>query len=772
MNYKGLTSEEAQKLQKKYGFNEIKQKETPLIINFLKRFTGLTAFVIEGAIITSIFMSRYIDASVMFSLLLLNAFLGFLEEFRASKAIEALSNKISVNAYVLRDGVFKNMPSKELVPGDIIKISTGDIIPADCKIIEGNLLVDQSVLTGESIPKECSTNDKVYSGSLITRGSAIAVVEKTGKNTYFGKTAELIEKAKPKLIIEEITMSVTKGLLTIDVIFITLVIIKFLIQKTPIVEILPFVLTLLIASIPVALPAMNVLALALGSLQLASVGVLVRKLDGIENSAMMDVLCLDKTGTITENKIRIVDVVSVNPQYAEDKIIEFAYLSSDPNTKDPIDSAIIEFGKDKVKNIYKLIEFKPFDPDKKYSEAKVLNKDGNKITIFKGAPQVINAMTNDKDINVDKTVKSFASVGKRSIGIAVKQNNTINFIGLLTFFDYPREDSRSFIEKIKEMGVTPKMITGDNKLIAQTVAKEVSIGEKVISIKELLENKNIDIDSIDAFAEVIPEDKYNIVDMYQKKGHIVGMTGDGANDAPALKKADLGIAVKDSLDIAKHSAKVLLTEEGLSNILNLIVVGRQIYRRIVLWILNKVVKTFQIVFFVSTATLLIGRPIITPVAMILMIFLYDFVTMSIATDNVVPSKKPEKWNIKKLLYMSLIFGILKILELFIAMWFIQKYFKVSFSELQTIMFYLLLVSGLFNILNFREEKFFFSSVPSKPILISIISDIIIATLISTFGIFVSKVRFELLIFTLLYAILVTLFFTDIIKTFVYKRFKF
>ncbi|BAL80267.1 plasma-membrane proton-efflux P-type ATPase [Caldisericum exile] len=772
MVYKGLTTEEAQKLQKEYGFNEIKQKETSPFLDFLKRFTGLTAFVIEGAMIISLLIGSYIDAVVMLFLLLLNAILGFSEEFRASKAVEALSKKISVNAHVLRDGVFKEIPAKELVPGDVIKIAMGDIVPADCKIVEGNILVDQSVLTGESIPKECSVNDEIYSGSLITRGSAIASVEKTGAKTYFGKTAELIEKAKPKLIIEEITMSVTRGLLVVDALFIGAVILKFVIQKSPLLDTLPFILTLLIASIPVALPAMTVLALSLGSLQLASVGVLVRKLDGIENSAMMDVLCLDKTGTITENKIRIVDVVVMNPKFTEEDVVEFAYLSSDSVTKDPIDSAVIEFGKDKVKGLYKLVRFRPFDPDKKYSDGEILDKDGNTLNVYKGAPQVILGMSSNIDSSINATVEKFASVGKRSLGVAVKKGNEITFVGLLTFFDYPREDSKKFIQKIKEMGVRPVMITGDNKLIAQSVAKDVGIGENVLSIKELKENERIDIESIDSFAEVIPEDKFNIVDIYQKKGHTVGMTGDGANDAPALKKADLGIAVKDALDIAKQSAKVILTEVCLSNIVNLITVGRQIYRRIILWILNKIVKTFQIVFFVSIATLIMGKPIITPVAMVLMLFLYDFVTMSIATDNVVPSNRPEKWNIKKLLSMSLIFGVLKISELFVAMYLAQKFFKITFSELQTLMFYLLLVSGLFNILNFREERFFFSSLPSKVIIISITGDIIVATLISTFGIFVSKAHFGLLMITLLYAILVTLVFTDIIKLFVYRWFKF
>ncbi|MGC9171920.1 plasma-membrane proton-efflux P-type ATPase [Caldisericum sp.] len=771
MNYKGLTTEEALELQKRFGFNEIKQKETPPILDFLKRFTGLTAFVIEGAMIISLLMKRYVDALVMFFLLLLNAVLGFSEEFRASKAVEALSKKISVNAHVLRDGVFKEIPARELVPGDVIKIVMGDIVPADCKIIEGNLLVDQSILTGESIPKECGANDEIYSGSLVTRGSAIAIVEKTGRNTYFGKTAELIEKAKPKLIIEEITMSVTKGLLIFDFIFVALVVIKFIINKTPIFNALPFVLTLLIASIPVALPAMTVLALALGSLKLASVGVLVRKLDGIENSAMMDILCLDKTGTITENKIRIVDVVPIGKGFSQEDVVELAYLCSDPNTKDPIDSAVIEFGKDNVKGLYKLVKFYPFDPDKKYSEAEVLDKENNKINIYKGAPQVIIEMSDNKDKSIYEVVEKFANLGKRSLGVAIKKKNQTTFVGLLTFFDYPRKDSKKFIEEIKEMGVMPKMITGDNKLIAQSVAKEVSIGERVISIKEIEKDKEMDVDSFDAFAEVVPEDKFKIVDLYQKKGHTVGMTGDGANDAPALKKADLGIAVKDSLDIAKQSAKVILTEEGLSNIVNLIKVGREIYKRIVIWILNKVVKTFQIVFFVSIATLIIGKPIITPVAMILMLFLYDFVTMSIATDNVVPSNRPEKWNVKKLLSMSLIFGVLKISELFIAMYLAQKYFKVTFSELQTIMFYLLLVSGLFNILNFREERFFFSSLPSKAVIMSILGDLIVATLISTFGIFVAKAHFGLIMITLLYALLVTLVFTDIIKLFVYRWFK-
>jgi len=767
---KGLSTDKANELLKKYGFNEIVEKKENSLIDFLKRFTGLTAYVIEASLIISLLLKRYIDSGVMFALLLLNTVLGFTQEFRASKAIESLKKRLSIRVRVLRDGVWKELSSKEVVPNDIIKTSMGDIVPADAEILEGNLLVDQSVLTGESLAQEKNVHDKIFSGSLVTRGDAICVVTATGSKTYFGKTAELIEKAHPKLIIEEITMSVTKGLLVVDAIFISAVLLKFIILKTPLSEILPIILTLLIASIPVALPAMTVLALSLGSLELANKGVLVRKLDGIENSAMMDVLCLDKTGTITENKIRISDVVSVETSYSESDILEFALLASDPVTKDPIDSAVIDFAKGKVQGRFNLVKFYPFDPDKKMSKADV-SKDGNNFVVMKGAPQILIAIaSNDKD-KVVKIVEDFAHDGKRSLGVSVEKDGQIHFVGLLTFFDYPRSDSKDFISQIKSMGLSVKMVTGDNTLIAKSVAKSVKIGENVLSIHDWNSGANIEPENIDVFAEVVLEDKFNIVNLYQSRSHVVGMTGDGANDAPALKKADLGIAVSNSLDIARQSAKIMLTRPGLSNIVDLINTGRQIYRRIVLWVINKVVKTFQIVFFVSIATLILGKPIITPVEMILMLFLYDFVTMSIATDNVKASNKPEKWNLRKLITLSLIFGSLKILELFLAMYLAFRYLNIPFNQMQTLMFYMLLVSGLLNILNFREERFFSISKPSNTLIFAIFLDIIVATAIVSLGIFVPKIPFVHILIALAYIFVVTLVFTDLIKVIVYKKIK-
>jgi H+-transporting ATPase len=766
----GLSKTEITELLNRYGPNEIIEKKENPLFDFLKRFTGLTAYVIEASLVISAFLKNYVDAGVMFALLLLNAVLGFTQEFRASKTINALKKRLTINVKVLRDGIWQEVSSKEIVPNDIIKVSMGDIVPADSEILEGNILVDQSTLTGESVAQEKGANDKIFLGSLVTRGNATCKVTATGSKTYFGKTAELIEKAHPKLIIEEITMSVTKGLLVVDAIFITAVLLKFALSGTPLKETLPIILTLLIASIPVALPAMTVLALSLGSLELASKGILVRKLDGIENSSMMDVLCLDKTGTITENKIRIRDVISVDSSYSESDVLELALLASDPVTKDPIDSAVVEFGNGKVKGNFKLIKFYPFDPDTKLAKADA-SQNSDSFVVMKGAPQIIIAMSSNYKEKIGRIIEDFYQEGKRSLAIAIERGGKVTLLGLLTFFDFPRSDSKDFISQIKSMGISVKMATGDNTLIAKSVAKSVGIGETVLSIHEWNNNIKIAPEDIDAFAEVVPEDKFNIVNLYQSRAHVVGMTGDGANDAPALKKADLGIAVSNSLEIAKQSAKIILTRPGLSNIVDLINTGRQIYRRIVLWIINKVVKTFQIVFFVSIATLILGKPIITPVAMILMLFLYDFVTMSIATDNVSASNKPEKWDLRKLVTLSLIFGSLKILELFLAMYLAFKYLNLPFNQMQTLMFYLLLVSGLLNILNFREERFFFSSKPSNTLMLAIVIDIVVATAIVSLGIFITKILFVHVLIALAYTFIVTLLFTDLIKILVYRKIK-
>lgn len=762
---KGLTQEEVKRLLKEFGPNEIIEKRENIVLTFIKKFTGLTSYIIEITIIVSFILKNYFDAIFMLMLLIFNAVQSFRNEFKATKIVESLKEKIPIKVKVLRDGVWSEILSRDIVPEDIIKINIGDIVPADSEIIEGYILVDESMLTGESIPKEKGAKDKIFSGSSVVKGKAICKVLLTGNRTYFGKTIELIEKGRSKLIIEEITLSLTKYLLFIDSIFIFILLVHLILSKAPISQVLPTILTLLIASIPVALPSMMVFALSLGSIELSKNGVLIRKLDGIENSAMMDILCVDKTGTITENKIKISDLIILDNNYSEDDLLELAYLCSDKVTNDPIDSSIVEYSKEKVKNRYELIQYFPFDPEKKYSKA-IVSLDGKKIEIFKGAPQILlNDVSNDKE-KIEKLVQDFAKDGKRSLALSIKDDDRNKIIGLFTFFDFPRKDSKDFIEKIKNMGISIKMITGDNFYIAKSIAKIVGVGENVVNIRDLKDD--MDIEKIDVYSEVLPEDKFNIVKIYQSKSHIVGMTGDGANDAPSLKKADLGIAVSNSLNIAKESSKIILTKPGLINIVDLIIIGRKIYKRIVLWIINKIVKTFQIVFFIVIASLIYKKPIITPTQMILILLLYDFVTMSIATDNVIPNKKPERWNLKKLISISISFGLIKIIELFFALYLGYKYLKLPYEQIQSFIFYILVVSGLFNILNFREERFFFSSKPSKTLILSIILDIFLSSIFVLFGIFLTKLSFFHLLVALLYSFLVTLFLTDIFKIFIYK----
>lgn len=766
----GLNQSEVQKRREQFGPNEISARRPNLILDFLKRLTGLSSMVIEASIIIMLLIKHNLEAAVMGFLLLFNAALGFIQEFRASRALELLMKRITVTVKVLRESTWQQLPSAELVPDDIIKVAAGDIVPADALILEGSVSVDESPLTGESLPRERKANEKIFSGSLVTRGQAICQVIATGRQTFYGRTAELIEKTHPRLIIENMTMGVTRGLLLIDSIFIVAVLIKFDLNHLPLSSALPVILTLLIASIPVALPAMTILSLSLGSLELARKGVLVRKLDGIENSAMMDILCLDKTGTITENRIKISNVICLSERYNQEQVIALARAASDQVSLDPIDSAIVEYGKQLEVENMQILNFRPFDPETKLASAEV-NYQGQKIQVIKGAPQVILAQLpfSAHKTEIESHLSQLASAGQRTLAIAIKSEQTcLEVIGLISFFDYPRKDSKDFIARIKNLGISVKMITGDNQLIAGQVAKTVGLGEKVAVWKSNGQTEAKILEEVEVFAEALPEDKFAIVNYYQSKGHIVGMSGDGVNDAPALRKADLGMAVNNSLDIAKEAAKIILTSPGLSNIVDLIQTGRKIYRRIILWIINKVVKTFQIVFFVSAATLILGKPVITPVAMILMLFLFDFVTISIATDNLEGSEQPEKWSLEKLITLALIFGCLKILELFLALYLMIKFWPLKFEQVQSLMFYLLLVSGILNILNFRERKMFFQSRPGRPVLIFIILDLIIATMLVISGIFVARVSLSYVLPVLAYAFLVTLFFTDLIKILLYN----
>ncbi|MEM4640368.1 MAG: plasma-membrane proton-efflux P-type ATPase [Thermofilum sp.] len=771
--YKGLTSSEVAERLRIYGPNRVPEKRERLVTVFLKKFTGFTPFAIEAAAAVSYVMGRYVDFIIMLSLLLVNAVIGVIHEHRAGRAVEMLKSKLKVTVKAFRDGRWIDVAAEDIVPDDIVKLSMGDIVPADGVIVEGSVMVDESALTGESIPAERGVNDEVYAGTTVVRGEAIVKVVKTGSRTRFGRTVELVQVAKPRLLIEEVANSITKWLLLVDSIFIALVAAKFIVEGLNLVELLPFTLTLLLASIPIALPAMTTITMALVSTELARSGIIVRRLEAIEAAAMMDVICLDKTGTITENRLVVSKVVPLNRQISERDVIRFAVLTTEEVTKDPLENAIRR--KAEEMNVdtsaAKVLEYKPFTPETKVSEA-VVELGGRVLRAIKGAPQVLvkEASNPDKE-RIEEIVAKLGKEGLRPLAIAVEaQRGSIEIVGLLGLYDKPREDSKQFISVIKSLGVTPKMVTGDNIHIAETVASEVGIEGKAISLREIPREELAEVvEDTGVFAEVMPEDKYSIVEALQRKGHVVGMTGDGVNDAPALKRADFGVAVSGATDVAKSVASVVLAVPGLRGIANVIQHGRMTYRKMVVWAINKIVKTFSIVYFVAISSLLFGHPVLTPTHMVLMLFLYDLVTLSISVDVLQPSRRPERWNVKKLTLISTLLGIARLAELFGALY-LARLIGLPLEQLQSFIFYVLLISGLFSFLNFREIGVFWNSKPSKYMLLTIAVDGLAATILVWSGAIVPAIPAQTIALALVYGVAVILLATDAVKIAVYRAF--
>ncbi|MEM4453011.1 MAG: plasma-membrane proton-efflux P-type ATPase [Thermosphaera sp.] len=772
--YKGLTSEEVLVRLKTYGPNKVPERKENIVVIFLKKFTGLTSYAIEIAALISFILGKYVDFAIMVSLLLVNSVIGVFHEYRAGKAVEMLKSKLKVVVKALRDGKWVDVIAEDIVPDDIVKISMGDIVPADGVIVEGSVVVDESALTGESIPVEKNVNDTVYAGTTVVRGEAVIKITATGVKTRFGRTVELIQITKPRLLIEEITNSITKWLLFIDSFFIILVIVKLILVGLSVLDILPFTLTLLLASIPIALPAMTTITLALGSVELAKNGIIIRRLEAVEAASMMDIICLDKTGTITENRIVVSKVIPLSSEYSEKDVVLYATLVSEEVTKDPIDNAIRQKAREMSVDvsIAKILEFRPFTPETKRSEA-IIQLGDRKLRVMKGAPQVLLQLASNSDKeSIERVVKTLGDEGLRPLAVALEtQQNDVKIIGLLGLYDKPREDSQHLIKVMKDLDVNPKMITGDNIHVAKAIARKVGIGDKAVSLREISKDQlSRIIEDIDVFAEVTPEDKYDIVEALQRKGHVVGMTGDGVNDAPALKKAELGIAVSEATDVAKSVASAVLLSPGLRVIVDIISLGRTAYRKIVVWAINKIVKTFSIVYFVALSTLILGLPILTPTHMMLMLFLYDFLTLSISVDVVKPSKKPEKWNVRKLAMMSTILGSVKLVELFMALY-IAKLVNLPYPQMQSFIFYILFLTGLLNIVNFRETGPFWGSRPGKYMLLAITVDSVIATILIWRGMIIPALPLNIIALALTY-IIATFLVTDAAKIAVFKAFNY
>jgi H+-transporting ATPase len=775
----GLADSEAESRLEAYGPNEIVEKKKSRILKFLSYYWGPIPWMIEAAAVISAAIKRWEDFGIIMVLLVLNAGVGFWQENKADNAIELLKQRLAPNARVKRGGNWSEIPARELVPGDVVRVRLGDIVPADIKLLQGDYLsVDESALTGESLPVEKHISDVSYSGSIIRQGEMEALVFATGMETYFGKTAKLVEEAQTRSHFQKAVIRIGDFLIAIAILLVALIFVVALARHESLSTTLQFALVLTVAAIPAALPAVLSVTMAVGATRLAKEDAIVSRLVAEEEMAGMDILCSDKTGTITKNEISVAGVASFG-DFSSDDVVMLGSLASKEENRDPIDLAIIDKarsagGGEGAGDSTPVSEFKPFDPVAKRSEATV-NEAGGVYKVSKGAPQVIlDLSTDSEDIaeEADKKVAEAAEKGYRSLGVARADSaDDFHFAGLIFLHDSPRDDSAETIKTAQEMGVDVKMVTGDHAAVAKEVSREVGLGDDIQPVSAFLEKPDDEavglVEEADGFAQVFPEHKFRIVELLQEKGHIVGMTGDGVNDAPALKKADAGIAVAGATDAAKSAADIVLTSPGLSVIIEAIKESRRIFQRMTSYALYRIAETIRVLLFIVTCILVFNFYPVTALMIILLALLNDAPIMAIAYDNVIYSEEPEKWDMKMVLGMSTFLGVIGVIFSF-GIYYIGKVpLHLGTAELQSFIFLKLAVAGHLTIFVTRTRGPFWSIKPSAALFWSAVITKVIATLIVVYGLFITGIGWKLALFVWVYA-LVAFVITDQLKVLLYK----
>jgi H+-transporting ATPase len=731
----------------------------------LAKFWAPVPWMLEAAIILQIVLHEYVEAAVIAGLLVFNAALGFFQEGRAQATLAALKSRLALTASVRRDGAWKIIPATELVPGDTVKLSLGGVVAADVMLTGGSILLDQSMLTGESVPIEAGAGLQTYAGALVRRGEATATVTATGIRTKFGHTAELVRTAHVESTQQKTVVRVVRNLAIFNGFIILLLVAYAHASRMPVGEIIPLVLTAVLASIPVALPATFTLAAAIGAKALAHLGVLPTRLSAVDEAATLDVLCSDKTGTLTCNELALT-VIRPESGFDEEHVLALAALASSDGGQDPVDAAIRSAAaKKSTANLPKLTKFIPFDPATKMSEAAALDENGGTVRVVKGAFAEVIKLT-EAVPTAAATAHDLEQKGFRVLAVAVGTATTMRLAGMIALSDPPRTDASELVKELYGLGVRTVMVTGDAPATAEIIAKAVGLNGAICPPGAIPESMHPEDFSV--FAGVLPEDKYHIVKAFQKSGHAVGMCGDGANDAPALRQAQMGIAVSTATDVAKSAAGIVLTKPCLDGVVAAVKEGRITFQRILTYTLNSVTSKIAKVLFIAIGLIMTGHAILTPMLMVIVLITGDFLGMSMTTDNVQPSPKPNQWQIGNLTLAGVFMGIAE-LSFFIAVLAIGRYhLGLGIETLRTLVFLAVVFGNQATTYANRTRRRLWSIRPSLLLIVSSVADLSIASAMASFGIAMAPLPLLVMSGTLAGAV-VFAFVVDIVKVPVFSR---
>jgi H+-transporting ATPase len=756
----GLNDADIQANRKQFGYNEIPEKHVGPFVGTLKRMWGPIPWLLEAAMLFELFMGKIPQSIVVFLLLVFSAVIGEIQEKRAKKAIGYLHQQLQISVRALRNGIWQTLLSRELVPGDIVHVKVGDIVPADVEIINGNVSVNESALTGESIDVTKQPGETIFSASTISHGEVIASVTAIGVKSSYGKTAELVRTAEPPGRLQVLLLNIVRYLAYLDVFLAVILVITAFVHGTPWQELLPFLVILFIATIPISMPSSFAVANSLEAQNLAKDHVLVTGLTGIQEAASMNVLLVDKTGTLTNNRPEIAEIVPFGQQEGTE-ILKLAAAASDDTSNDSISTAILGAFRKQKSDMPERLSFTGFDPVGKVSKSQIL-QNGIRVNIVMGSPVILGGIAEIPGDFSDQ-VNLLSSKGSRVLAVASGDNDKLVCQGLIALADSPRDDAKESIAKIRELGIRIIMLTGDTAGTARAIAGQVGIGDRIGTLKDALSNPL----DFDGFANVFPEDKYKIVQALQKLGMVVGMTGDGINDAPALKQADVGIAVSTATDVAKSAARVVLTKPNLSDITRVIDGGHRVYRRMMTWTITKLARTAELAALLTFGFIFTG---FFPVSLSLIVFIVvmnDMVTLTLGTDKAWPTSVPERWNMPQLAKISAIFTIGWLALGLGLLWFYLKVQNLSAAQISSLMFLFLMYSAMETIMMTRTRDPFWSFLPSRWVGGMVAINFVLATLMAAFGWVMAAVSLQSIAMLLIITIIAMLI-LDGLKVWYYR----